>query len=69
MRPCVPLCAACRSVEFAVDTPTVAAGSLGGGRRLVQAFPQGVRLLGELACGAQPPAGGAAACCALAWGV
>ena len=35
-----------RRVEFAVDTPTLAAGSVCDGRRLVQAFPQGVRLLG-----------------------
>lgn len=38
-----PLC----SVEFAVDTPTIAASSVCGGRRIVQVFPQGVRLLGE----------------------
>lgn len=42
------------TVEFAVDTPTLAAGSLCGGRRIAQVFPQGVRLLGEL-CVSQPP--------------
>ena len=35
------------SVEFAVDVPTLAAGSVCGGRRIAQVFPQGVRLLGE----------------------
>ncbi|KAL4424540.1 hypothetical protein ABPG77_010120 [Micractinium sp. CCAP 211/92] len=33
------------SVEFAVDVPTLAAGSVCGGRCIVQVFPQGVRLL------------------------
>ena len=40
-----------RSVEFAVDVPTVAAGSVCGGQRIVQAFPQGFRLLGALPTG------------------
>lgn len=32
-------------VEFAGDTPTLAAGTVAGGRRVLQAFPQGLRLL------------------------
>lgn len=34
----------CR-VEFAVDTRTLAAGSMAGGRLLLQVFPQGLRTL------------------------
>jgi hypothetical protein len=36
-------------VEFAIDTTTLAAGSVCGARRIVQVFPEGVRILGELA--------------------
>ena len=33
------------TTEFATDTATIAAGAVWGGRRLVQAFPQGLRVL------------------------
>jgi cleavage and polyadenylation specificity factor subunit 1 len=35
------------SAEFAGDTPTIGAGTIAQGKRIVQAFPQGVRLVDE----------------------
>jgi cleavage and polyadenylation specificity factor subunit 1 len=35
------------AVEFARDTPTIGAGTLAQGKRIVQAFAQGIRLLDE----------------------
>lgn len=46
-----PAVHATRSVEFATDTTTLAAGSVCGRRRIVQVFPEGVRILGEWTTG------------------